>query len=199
MCLKPVFNRACFVFSFLHDVSHAALYKIAIPILIFLWILCIIYALLIYPGRILFWETYLVDEEGTNCTCSVVVKKSEKDKNERRESRLYEIDLMIVDRKEFQKLGKCLSCSDDGSKKDLKNEEANTMRPHSFTLWTFSLNSEDNNRVGLGRSAKSRAPNCIEGKFLRYKVLIEKVKKTLLALPIIILYETNITILGSIL
>ena len=76
----------------------------------------------------------MVEEEGTNCTCSVVVKRSEKDKNERRESRLFEIDLMIVDRKEFQKLKKCLSCSNDGSKKDLKKEEATTMRPHSFTL-----------------------------------------------------------------
>ena len=76
----------------------------------------------------------MVEEEGTNCTCSVVVKRSEKDKNERRESRLYEIDLMIVDKRELQKLKKCLSCSNDGSKKDLKKEEATTMRPHSFTL-----------------------------------------------------------------
>ena len=44
-------------------VSHAALFTIALPFLLFLWLLCIVYALLIFPARIFFRETYLHDDD----------------------------------------------------------------------------------------------------------------------------------------
>ena len=44
-------------------VSHAALFTIALPFLLFLWLLCIVYALLIFPARIFFSETYLHDDD----------------------------------------------------------------------------------------------------------------------------------------
>ena len=80
-----------------------------------------------------------MEEQEINCTCSVVLKKSENNKNDRRESRLGEIDLMIAGNgKEGGRLKRCLSCYTDRSvsKKEFIAEELEepTIRPHSFTF-----------------------------------------------------------------
>jgi hypothetical protein len=128
------------IFSFINGISHEALFRIAIPTLIFLWILCLTYALLIFPGRLFFRETYLDDDEAkNNCNCCSGFCQKSDDVAEKLQviHAGEEIELMAVCRNPPLKLLKSFSVeheyfnSEEKRLSDIQIDETSKIRPHS--------------------------------------------------------------------